>query len=329
MTARRTLLAALAAPALALPLRAARAQGASPGGYPERPIRLIVAYAPGGGTDLVARTVAQKLSTTLGQAVVVDNRPGAGGNIATEQAAGAPPDGYTLLVGNQGPMSVNPTLFPNFRIDPARALEPVALLADAPLILVVGPKSRANTMTELLAEVRAAGGNLTYGSASNGSASHLATALLLQTTKLEATHVPYRGAAPALTDVVAGNLSFMVTTLPSVTALISGRAVRAIAVTGKERMSLMPDVPTVAETVPNYDATAWYGVMAPRGTPDAVRTRLAAAIAESLQASEVVQRLREEGAEPSRLDGPAFGRYIAVERERWAQVIRAGAIEVD
>ena len=325
MMERRKILAGLTAlPGLAV-ARGVQAQAS----FPDRPLRLIVAYAPGGGTDLVARTVAQRMSLTLKQTVVVDNRPGAGGNTATEQAAAARPDGYTLLVGNQGPMSVNPTLFRNLRVDPAAALEPVALLADAPLVLVVGPKSRATNMVELLDEIRNSKGRLDYGSAGNGSASHLATALLLQTTGLEATHIPYRGAGPALTDVVAGTLSFITTTLPSVVGLMSSNAVRAIAVTGKQRMSLMPEIPTVAETVPDYDATAWYGIMVPKGTPDAVKARLTQAIEESLTAPDVVQRLREEGAEPSKLTQSEFGGYIASERERWAKVIHAGAISVD
>jgi len=325
MTTRRTLLAGLAA--APIPFAAAMAQGAA--GYPDRPLRMIVAYAPGGGTDLVARTVAQRLSLTLGQAVVVDNRPGAGGNVATEQAATARPDGYTLLVGNQGPMSVNPTLFPRFRIDPATALEPVGLLADAPLILVAGPKSRASSLAELLEEIRAGRGDVTYGSASNGSASHLATALLLQTVKLEATHIPYRGAGPALADVIAGTTSFMVTTLPSVAGLLAGGGLRPLAVTGRERLANLPNVPTIGETVPGYTATAWYGIMVPAGTPEPIRARLFGAIGESLQTPDVATRLRDEGAEPSRMDGPAFGRYIAEERRRWAEVIRAGAITVD
>lgn len=321
---RRTLLAAgVGASAFALP---AAAQDAA---FPNRPLRLILAFAPGGGTDLIARTLANAMGPLLGQTVVVENRPGGGGNIATEAAAGARPDGYTMLMGNHGPMSVNVSLFRNMRVDPEQALEPIGLVADAPLIVVVGPKSRARTLRDLLEEIRAGRGNLTYGSASNGSASHLAAALLLQMTGLEAEHVPFRGAGPALTDVVAGHLHFMITTLPSVVGLLQGGQLRPLAVTGDARMTLFPDIPTVAETVPNYKATAWYGILVPRGTPEPVKARIFAAMREALSNPEVIRRLREEGAEPSTLDGPGFARLIRWERERWAEVVRQARITVD
>jgi len=232
-------------------------------------------------------------------------------------------------MGNHGPMSVNVSLFRNMRVDPERALEPIGLVADAPLVVVVGPKSRAQNLPDLLAEIRAGGGNITYGSASNGSASHLAAALMLQMAGLQAEHVPFRGAAPALTDVVAGHLHFMVTTLPSVIGLINGGQVRPIAVTGETRMSVLPNVPTVADTLPGYKATAWYGLLVPRGTPAPVKERLFAAMRQALADPEVIRRLREEGAEPSTLDGEGFARLIRWERERWATVIRQANITVD
>ncbi len=324
---RRAALAAVVAP-LAAPTLARPALAQEPG-FPSRPLRLIIAFAPGGGTDLIARTLAQRMSTALGQPVIVENRPGGGGNTSTEVAAASRPDGYTLLMGNQGPMSVNPTLFRNLRVDPATAFDPIALVADAPLLLVGGPKLRANTMPELLTEIRAARGDLTYGSASNGSASHLSTALLLQTTGLEATHVPFRGAAPALTEVIAGNVAFMVTTLPSVMGLVAGGQLRAIATTGDARLPQLPNVPAIAETVPGYKATAWYGILVPRGVDPAIRAKLAETIFASTGDPLVASRLREEGAEPSRMDGEAFRRFIAEERTRWAAVVRAGAITVD
>lgn len=321
---RRTLLAAsLALPATAMPAAAQEAP------FPNRPIRLLLAFAPGGGTDLIARTLANAMGPLLGQTIVVENRPGGGGNIATEMAAGARPDGYTMLMGNHGPMSVKVSLFRNMRVDPEQALEPIGLVADAPLVVVVGPRSRARTLRELLDEIRAGRGNLTYASASNGSASHLAAALMLQMTGLEAEHVPFRGAGPALTDVAAGHIHFMVTTLPSVVGLMQGNAVRALAVTGDTRMTLFPDIPTVAETVPNYKATAWYGLLVPRGTPEPVKARLFAAMREALSNPEVIRRLRDEGAEPSTLDGPGFARLIRWERERWAEVVRQARITVD
>ena len=325
MTTRRTLIGALgAAPAfLALP---ADAQDAA---FPNRPLRILLAFAPGGGTDLIARTVASAMQGVLGQPVVVENRPGAGGNIATEAAATARPDGYTILMGNHGPMSVNVSLFRNMRIDPEQALEPIGLVADAPLVVVVGPKSKAQNLQELLAEIRAANGQSTYGSASNGSASHLAAALMLQMAGLRAEHVPFRGAAPALTDVVAGHLDFMITTLPSVVGLINGGQVRPLAVTGETRMAVLPNVPTVADTIPGYKATAWYGLLVPKGTPAEIKARLFAAMRQALTNEDVIRRLRDEGAEPSDLDGEGFARLIRWERERWATVIRQANITVD
>ena len=302
---------------------------AQEGPFPNRPIRILLAFAPGGGTDLIARTVAAAMQGVLGQPVVVENRPGAGGNIATEAAATARPDGYTMLMGNHGPMSVNVSLFRNMRIDPEQALEPIGLVADAPLVVVVGPKSRARNLGELLAEIRAANGQATYGSASNGSASHLAAALMLQMAGLRAEHVPFRGAAPALTDVVAGHLDFMITTLPSVVGLINGGQVRPLAVTGETRMSVLPDVPTVADTIPGYKATAWYGLLVPRGTPADVKAKLFAAMRQALTNEDVIRRLRDEGAEPSSMDGAAFAELIRWERERWATVIREASITVD
>lgn len=321
---RRSLLAAsLALPAAALPA------AAQEGPFPNRALRILLAFAPGGGTDLIARTLANAMGPALGQPVVVENRPGAGGNVATEAAAAARPDGYTMLMGNHGPMSVNVSLFRNMRVNPEQALEPIGLVADAPLIVVVGPKSRARNMRELLDEIRAARGDITYGSASNGSASHLAAALLLQMTGLRAEHVPFRGAGPALTDVVAGHLHFMITTLPSVVGLLQGGQLRPLAVTGDARMSLFPDIPTVAETVPEYKATAWYGILVPRGTPEPIKARLFGAMREALSNPEVIRRLRDEGAEPSSMDGPGFARLIRWERERWAQVVRQANITVD
>jgi len=324
MLTRRHLLAA--APSIAL-ARPALAQE----NWPTRGIRFILPYAPGGGTDTVARVVAAAMQPLLGQPVVVENRPGAGGNIATELVAAAPPDGYTLLMGNQGPMAVNPKMFGSrLRVDPATALEPVALLAKTSLIVVVGKTNRANTMEELLAEIRQARGELSYASAGNGSASHLATVLLLQKAGLEAQHLPFRGAGPALNDVVAGHIPFMVTALPSVLGLIEAGLVRALAVTSANRLATMPEVRTVAEAgVPGYDSSAWYGVLVPRGTPQAIRDRLADAIVRALNEPEVVQRLRQEGATPEDMRGQAFGAFIREERRRWEEVLTISPISVD
>ncbi|MBO1073292.1 Bug family tripartite tricarboxylate transporter substrate binding protein [Roseomonas marmotae] len=323
---RRHLLQILAAAPLATLPSALRAEEA----WPSRPVRLLIAYAPGGGTDNVARVLAARLQAVLGQPVVVENKPGAGGNLATDQVAAAKPDGYTLLMGNQGPMTVNQSLFPNMRFDPLKTLDPVALVADAPLVAVAGPGSKAKTLKDLLEEARQQKGQLSYASASNGSASHLAAALLFQMAGIEAQHLPFRGAGPALNDVVAGHIPFMVTTLPSVVSLIQSELVRPLAVTGASRIAALPDVPTVAEAgVPGYHASAWYGILTPKGTPEAIRRRLEAAIADSLTTPDVEKRLQEEGAVPSRMGGEAFGQFMAQERTRWAKLVADAGIAVD
>lgn len=322
---RRALPGAIAA--LAGLAGAARAQTPS---WPDRPLRLVLPYTPGGGTDSVARALGARLHGVLGQPVVVENRPGAGGNLATEMVASARPDGLTLLMGNQGPISVNPTLFGDrLKVNPQAALDPVAMVAETPLVLVAGPGTRAADLPALLEEARAKKGELNYASPGNGAAGHLAMALLLQQAGVTATHLPFRGAAPGLTDVAAGHIAVMISTLPSVAGLVQGGALRALAVTGDRRIASMPDVPVVAETLPGYRVTAWYGILAPHGTPEPVRSRLEAAILGSLRTPDLVESLQKEGAEPYPMTGAEFGRFIAAERERWAGVIRAAGITAD
>jgi tripartite-type tricarboxylate transporter receptor subunit TctC len=243
--------------------------------YPSRPITLVLPYAAGGGTDAIARVFAKALEEKLGGVIVVENRPGAGGNLATDAVAKAAPDGTTLLIGNQGPMVVNPHLYTNMRSDPEQTLEPIRLIANAALVVVVGPSLKAGTLAELVELARKRPGELTYASASHASASHLATLLLERATGIKARHVAYRGASPALADVVGGHVDFMITTIPSATGLIAGGKVKALAVTGSARAAVLPHVPTAAEAgVPGYTASAWYGLLSPKGLPAAVRTRL-------------------------------------------------------
>jgi tripartite-type tricarboxylate transporter receptor subunit TctC len=322
---RRHFLSALAAAPFAAPAIVSAQEN-----WPRRPIRLLLAYAPGGGTDNVARVLAGRLQGILGQPVVVENKPGAGGNLATEAVASAKPDGYTLLMGNQGPMTVNQSLFPSMRVNPLVALDPVAMVADAPLVAVAGPGSKSTTLRDLLEEARQQEGRFNYASASNGSASHLAAALMFQMAGVEAQHLPFRGAGPALNDVVAGHVPFMVTTLPSVAGLIQSELVRALAVTGDTRIAALPQVPTVAEAaLPGYKASAWYGILAPKGTPEAIRAKLETAIASSLFTPDVERRLQEEGAVPSRMAGTAFGSFMQDERVRWAKLIETTGITAE
>lgn len=323
MLNRRAVLASGAAFALASP-SIARAQAR----FPSKPITLIVSYAAGGGTDAVARIFAARLEKVLDGRVLVENRPGAAANLGTEAVAAAPPDGHTLLIGNQGPMVVNPHLFRRLRADPAATLDPIALIADASLVVVVGPRLPVSSLAELVNTAKSR--TLVYGSASNASASHLAALLLGQVAGFEARHVPYRGAGPALNDLVGGHIDFMVTTIPSVTGLIEGKRVTALAVTGTARFAGLPETPTAIEAgLRDYTASAWYGLLGPRGLPAAVRTRLSQATRETLRDATVIERLRDDGATPADLEGQAFAEFMAKERARWGEIVRAANITLE
>jgi tripartite-type tricarboxylate transporter receptor subunit TctC len=291
--------------------------------YPSRPITLVLPYAAGGGTDAIARVFAKALEERLGGAIVVENRPGAAGNLATDAVAHAKADGYTLLIGNQGPMVVNPHLYKTMKSDPALTLEPITLIANAALVVVVGPSLKVKTLAELVADAKRRPTELTYASASNLSASHLATLLLERAAGIKARHVAYRGAAPALNDVVGGHVDFMVTTIPSATGLVLGGTVTALAVTGSARVAAIPDVPTAAEAgLPGYTASAWYGLLAPKGLPADIRAKLEAAAGEALQRADVLERLEDDGATASDMRADAFAAFMATERQRWGEVIR-------
>ena len=302
--------------------------------YPTRPVNLLVAYAAGGGTDAVARIFASKLEERVGGRIIVENRPGAAGNLATEAAAAAAPDGHTLLIGNQGPMVVNPHLFRRMRADPAQALEPIALLADAQLVVVVGPRLKVKTLAELVEEGKkrqaVTSTQLVYCSASNASASHLAAVLLEQVAGFKARHVPYRGAGPALNDLVGGHVDFMVTTIPSVSGLIEGGRVTALAVTGEQRFATLPNIPTAIEAnLKGYTASAWYGLFAPKKTPAPIIERLASATAATLTHPEVQQRLQDDGATASNLRGEAFTQFMSRERNRWGDIVKSANITLE
>jgi tripartite-type tricarboxylate transporter receptor subunit TctC len=312
------LLAALAAPS-------ALAQS-----FPTRSIRLIVPYAAGGGTDAIARVVAQAMSERLGQAIVVENLSGAGGNIATQTAAAADADGYTILMANQGPIAVNPHLFKSLKVDPVTAFDPVTLITAAPLVLVVPANSPFTSLRQFIDHARANPGQLSYGSAGNGSASHLATVLLNVLVQLETVHVPYKGAGPALNDLLGAQTHFMITTIPSVMGLIETGKLRALAVTSKTRVSTLPDLPTISESGwPDYEATAWYGFVVPKGTPRNVIEILHRATLEAINASPIRTRLANEGARPVGNAPAEFGAFIAAESKRWADIVRTANIAIN
>jgi tripartite-type tricarboxylate transporter receptor subunit TctC len=308
-----------------LSIGSARAQA-----FPNRPIRLVVPYAAGGGTDALARVVAQFMGEKLGQTVVVENVAGAGGNLATATVAAAPPDGYTMLMANQGPIAVNPHLFKSLKVKPVEAFAPVTLIAAAPLLLVVPPKSEFANVEQLVAFAKANPGKLTYGSAGNGSASHLAAVLFNVVTGIQAIHVPYKGAGPALNDLLGGQTHFMVTTIPSVAGLVESGQVRALAVSGKTRSPTNPDVPTVAERGwPAYDSRAWYGFVVPKGTPAAIVATLRRATVDAINQPVAAQRMATEGAVPIGNTSEEFGAFIKEETQRWAEIVKTAGIAIN
>src|SRR5437899_3726963 len=304
-------LAALAIPALA------HAQV-----YPARPRRMIVAYPPGGGTDIVGRMLAQKLGESLGQSVVVENRGGASGNIGTELAAHAAPDGYTILMGNVAPNAINVSLFKDLPFDPVADFAPVSLVASTPNILVVHPSTPVRTVKEVIALAKAKPGTLNFASAGVGSSSHLAGELFRILAGADIVHVPYKGAGPAMVDVLSGQVQLYFATMPAAMPHVKSGKLAPVAVTSSRRSQALPDLPTTAEAgVPGYEASTWYGVLAPAHTPAAVIARLHENIGRILAVSETRARLADQGFEPVGNSPEEFGAYIKSEIAKWGKVI--------
>jgi len=318
---------------LALAACAALTVLASPGAhaqaYPAKPITMVVPFPPGGPTDMVARLLAQKLSEQMGQPVVVDNKPGANGNIGGVYVSKAPADGYTVLY-NTSSITLSPALYKSMQYDVLRDLAPVALTAVVPLALVVNPEVPANNVKDFVAYAKAHPGKLSYGSAGNGNVTHLAAYQFVKAQGIEATHVPYRGSAPADVDLAAGQIQFMTDTINSVMSFVKDKRMKLLAVTTAKRMSLFPDVPTLAETImPGFEAGAWQGVMVPAGTPEPVVQRLNAEINKALQNPGLREKLAVQGAEPLGSSVQEYGAYLRKELARWASVVKATGITLD
>jgi tripartite-type tricarboxylate transporter receptor subunit TctC len=313
----------LAAGAAALPAfsRIARAQA-----YPSRPVRWIVGFPPGGGADTVTRIVGQPLSERLGQQVIIENRPGASTNIAAQAVINSPPDGYTLLYYGASTL-INASMFPNLPFDVRRDIAPVSGLAAFPMMLVVNPSVPAKTVAELIAHAKANPGKVTMASFGTGSASHLAGELFKMMAGINMVHVPYRGGAPMVTDLIAGQVQVafdvMVTSLPHVRT----GGLRALGVAGNNRFDMLPDVPTVAETVPGYEARTWAGVGVPKGTPTEIIARLNHEINAGLANPTIKSRLAEIGTIPIIFTATEFGTYIATESEKWAKVVKFAGVK--
>lgn len=297
--------------------------------YPVRPIRMIVAYPPGGGTDQVGRMMADQLTQQLGQNVVVDNRGGATGNIGTELAARAVPDGYTLLMGNVAPNAVNVSMFKKLAFDPVKDFSPVSLVAITPNILVAHPSLPVKTVKELLALAKAKPGTLNFPSAGVGSSSHLAGELLKSLAKIDMVHVPFKGGGPALVAMISGEVQIMFATMPAAMPHVKSGKARAIAVTTAKRSQAMPELPTIAEAgVTGYEASTWYGLLAPAKTPKPVVDRLHAETVKIL-AGPARQRLEVQGFEPIGGTPAEFSAYIKSEITKWAKVIKDAGIPAE
>ena len=302
--------------------------------YPSRPIVMIVPQAAGGTNDIVGRLVSQKLGEVMGTSAVVDNRPGAGGNIGTQLAAKAPKDGYTLLMTISSSQAINPALYKNAGFDPVRDFKPISLIGAVPNVLLVNPSFPAKSITELIALAKVKPGEYQYASAGNGTLNHLLGEMLNNMAGISLQHVPYKGVAPALNDVLGGQLPLLFASLPSALAHIKAGKLRAIAVSGAARSPVLPDVPTVAETVPGFNGTLWIGLFAPAGVPPDVLARLQDGMAKTLAAKDLRDKLEQQGVE---LAGTAekpvtpeqFAALLNEDIAKWARIVKTSGASVD
>jgi tripartite-type tricarboxylate transporter receptor subunit TctC len=304
---------------------AASAQSA----YPTKPIRLIVPYPPGGSTDIAARVVGEQIAQSLGQRFVVDNRPGAGGNIAMQLAATSDPDGYTLVVGTTA-HAINMTLFKDLSYDTVKDFEPIALLTEVPLMLVVNPSVKAQTVADLIALAKQEPGSLDVASSGNGQSTHLAAELFNAMAGVRMTHIPYKGSAPAITDVVAGHVQLMFDTVMSALPHVQAGKLRALAVTSAKRAPVVPDVPTIAEAaLPGYEAIAWNGLFAPVGTPRAIIDQLNAETVKAVQSDAVIKQFASMGATARPTTPDEFASYVRNEVTKWAKVVNESGAKIE
>ena len=291
--------------------------------YPSRPITLIVPYTAGGGNDVMARIVADKMGAALGQPIVVENRGGAGGSIATRAVAHAAADGYTLGLGGTGTLAIDPSLYPNVGYDPRKDFAPIGLIATSALVVLVHPSVPAKTIPELIALARQEPGKLAFASAGVGSGIHLGAELFASMAGIKLTHIPYKGSAPALTDLLGGHVQIYFSSLPPAIGLVQDGKVRALAVTGPERSKIFPDLPTVAETgLPGYAAVLHYGIVAPAGTPKPVVAKLAAALRTAIASPDVASKIATDGAEIMGMTPEEYAADIDREEAKWSEVVR-------
>jgi tripartite-type tricarboxylate transporter receptor subunit TctC len=319
----------LAASLLCLVAALVSATGAAQG-YPTRPIRFIAPFPPGGSSDVLCRLLGQKLTERLGQPVAVENRPGAGGNIGHEFAAKQAPDGYTILISSSSTLATNPHLYKHLGFDPIADFAPISMVASAGQVLVVNPSVPAKSVAELIALAKAKPGQLNFGSGGKGIQSHISAEMFKAATGVDIVHVPYKGTAPSLTDLVGGQVAMTMTGAPAVMPHVRAGRLRALGVSSTFRIEVAPELPTIAESgVPGFDATQWYGILVPAGTPRDIVMTLNTATRRIMQSKEVKERLAGEGAIAASGTPEEFAAHIKREMARWAEVVHKAGMKVD
>ena len=321
---RRRLLATVALLPVAAAVHAATEE------YPDKPVRLVVPFPPGGGADNLARAIMPKVAHALGKPIIIDNKPGAGGNVGAEIVAGSPPDGYTLLYGTNGTHSINQALYRNLRFDPVRDFAPVSRMTEIAAMLVVNPQMPVMTTTQLIRYAKANPGKVNFASAGNGTTSHLSGELFKTMAGIDIVHIPYRGGAAAVADLVSGQVQMMIDVMPNVYPLAKDGRIRGIAVSTTVRSPAAPEMPTISESgLAGFESSAWDGVLAPAGTPEAIVNKLNAAIRVALADPELVEMLKSRGARPVAGTPQDFAQHIAESTKKWAAVVKASGARID
>jgi len=298
--------------------------------YPSKPVRIIAPFPPGGVADVLARALQPGLQEALGQQVIIENKPGAGGNIGADLVAKADPDGYTLLLASAGILTINQFLYSKMPFDPAKAFAPITVVGDMPNIVVVNPKTGLKTLKALIDKAKAEPGKLNFGSAGNGTTTHLAVVLLEQAAKIKLAHVPYKGAAPAVQDLVAGQIDGLVDNPPLVLGHIRNGTLTALAWAAPQRMAILPDVPTAAEAgLPGFEASSWFALVAPAGTPQAIIDRLNAETAKILKDPKMVEQFAARGVRLVGNSVASFTAFIPPERARWGEIVKTSGVKLD
>ena len=318
-------------PSLVLALSAAALSGgAFAQAWPTKPIRLVVPFPPGGGTDTIARETSQKVAAATGWTFVIDNKPGAGGNLGVDAVAKSPADGYTIVIGQTSNLAINPTLYAKMPYDSQKDLAPIVLLANAPLVMVTGVGTPLKTLGDAVNAAKAKPGTLNFASPGNGTVAHLTSVMFQKAAGIQTQHIPYKGAAQALTDVISGNVELYMSSVPTLIGQIRNNKLRALAVTSAKRVDDLPNVPTINESgFKGFDAVTWFGLLAPAGTPKDVIARLNAEFNKALQNPDLRKRLGDEGADPAGGTAEQFAALIKDDIPRWGKVVKESGARVD